>query len=538
MATKDLGKYMVYALYFLFNLLVINGNSDVNAVYLGNTAPASIGQEYSIDSLFIALLSNGDASIDYNLVIDSNKPTTNIILFGQTAQNLTLTDYNGTSIQYRVTEMPEKIVVNAQPSSNIHVTYTTPDFVDKQNRNWTFSFFFDDKFLLKMPTDARIIVMEPQPYLTPTYYQGLWGFGPGDVKVQYVIGPLGTREEAQASILLIEETIEEAKTNYKGIVMTNVTTLVQQTKSLIKEGKYIDAVTYAAKAGGLVKNITSSYTVGQQSISQAETELQNKKDVGYDTSNAEKLLANAKSLFSKGFYNNASSIAKLAISQPIPQHGTSISILTLGIIISIIMGTIAAIFLILKRRTRMFEVKVKNSLSEKSANQLENNAIIDNTETSSSQETNSKSKSGIVSSMPVNMLPSSSPDQAEIKDYLNQVVEEVNNVRTQAFEEKVNGSRIYSSSPSFTPIEKEQMAQQVTQMKMKKPYLRLEDKELLDFLVEKNGSAFESELRTKFVLPRTSLWRLVKRLEREDLIDIRKIGGQNMISFKLQKTNN
>ena len=529
---------MVLALYFLLNLLVIDGNSDVNAVYLGNTAPASIGQEYSIDSLFIALLSNGDASIDYNLVIDSNKSTTNITLFGQTAQNLTLTDYNGTSIQYRVTERPEKIVVNAQPSSNIHVTYTTPDFVDKQNRNWTFSFFFDDKFLLKMPTDARIIVMEPQPYLTPTYDQGLWGFGPGDVKVQYVIGPLGTREEAQASILLIEEAIEEAKTNYKGIVMTNITTLVQQTKSLMKEGKYSEAVTYAAKAGGLVKNITSSYTVGQQSISQAEAELQNKKDVGYDTSNAEKLLANAKALFSKGFYNNASSISKLVISQPILQQGTSLSILNLGIITSIIMGTIAAIFLILKRRTRMFETKDKNSLSEKDASILENNAIIDNTETSSSQETNSKSKSGIVSSMPVNLLPSSSPDQAEIKDYLNQVVEEVNNVRTQAFEEKVNGSRIYSSSPSITSIEKEQMAQQVAQMKMKKPYLRLEDKELLDFLVEKNGSAFESELRTKFVLPRTSLWRLVKRLEREDLIDIRKIGGQNMISLKLQKTNN
>jgi uncharacterized membrane protein len=138
--------------------------------------------------------------------------------------------------------------------------------------------------------------------------------------------------------------------------------------------------------------------------------------------------------------------------------------------------------------------------------------------------------------MPVNMSPIPRPeqDQDEIKDYLNQVVKEVNNVRIRGYEEKEIGSFSLQSSVSN---EKEQIARQVAQMKMNKPYLRLEDKELLDFLVEKNGSAFESELRTKFILPRTSLWRLVKRLEREDLLDVRKIGGQNMISLKFNNTN-
>ena len=226
MATKDFGKYLVIALYMFFNLIVVDGNSDLYAVSPDNSIQTDMNDEYSIDSLFIALLSNGDASIDYNLVIDSKKPTANITLFGKTVQNLTLTDYNGTSIQYFTTERAEKIIVDTESSANIHVTYTTPDFVDKQNRNWTFSFFFNDRFLLKMPTEARIIVMEPQPYLTPTYEQDLWGFGPGDVEVKYVIGPLGTREEAQAAIRFIEETIEETKTNSKGILMTNITSLI------------------------------------------------------------------------------------------------------------------------------------------------------------------------------------------------------------------------------------------------------------------------------------------------------------------------
>jgi uncharacterized membrane protein len=536
MTTSDIGKYMVFALYLLFNLLVINGNSNVNAVYPGTVSSASLGNEYSIDSMFIALLSNGDASIDYNLVIESNSATANITLFGQTVQNLTLTDYNGTSVQYHVTEIPEKIVVNTQPSSNIHVTYTTPDFVDKQNRNWTFSFSFDDKFLIKLPEEARIIAMEPQPYLTPTNEQGLWGFGPGNVKIQYVIGPLGTREEAQASILLVEESIDVAKKDYKGIVMNNVSNLVKQTKSLFNEGKYLKAVTNAERARTIVENNTNRYVVGQQAISQAETELQNKREVGYDTLAAERTLANAKSFFSQGYYDNASSFAKLAISQPIPNQNSVLSI-HFGIVIGIIFGIILAILFILKRRTRFSnKITVGNTLAEENVNQQGLNTTNSDSGAKSLTSGDINTKSGIASSMPVNMSPIPRPeqDQDEIKDYLNQVVKEVNNVRIRAYEEKEIGSFSLQSSVSN---EKEQIARQVAQMKMNKPYLRLEDKELLDFLVEKNGSAFESELRTKFILPRTSLWRLVKRLEREDLLDVRKIGGQNMISLKFNNTN-
>jgi uncharacterized membrane protein len=52
------------------------------------------------------------------------------------------------------------------------------------------------------------------------------------------------------------------------------------------------------------------------------------------------------------------------------------------------------------------------------------------------------------------------------------------------------------------------------------------------YLAEKDGAAFESELRNKFLLPKTTIWRLVKRLEREGLIEIRKAGGQNLIKLR------
>jgi uncharacterized membrane protein len=318
--------------------------------------------------------------------------------------------------------------------------------------------------------------------------------------------------------------------------MNNVSNLVKQTKSLFNEGKYLKAVTNAERARTIVENNTNRYVVGQQAISQAETELQNKREVGYDTLAAERTLANAKSFFSQGYYDNASSFAKLAISQPIPNQNSVLSI-HFGIVIGIIFGIILAILFILKRRTRFSnKITVGNTLAEENVNQQGLNTTNSDSGAKSLTSGDINTKSGIASSMPVNMSPIPRPeqDQDEIKDYLNQVVKEVNNVRIRGYEEKEIGSFSLQSSVSN---EKEQIARQVAQMKMNKPYLRLEDKELLDFLVEKNGSAFESELRTKFILPRTSLWRLVKRLEREDLLDVRKIGGQNMISLKFNNTN-
>ena len=70
---------------------------------------------------------------------------------------------------------------------------------------------------------------------------------------------------------------------------------------------------------------------------------------------------------------------------------------------------------------------------------------------------------------------------------------------------------------------------------MQRPYLRLEDQQVLKYLEEKEGAAFESEIRNKFQLPKTTIWRLVKRLEREDLVEVRKTAGQNLIKLRFEE---
>lgn len=65
-----------------------------------------------------------------------------------------------------------------------------------------------------------------------------------------------------------------------------------------------------------------------------------------------------------------------------------------------------------------------------------------------------------------------------------------------------------------------------------KPELRQEDREIVAFISEKGGRVFESELRKKFLLPRTTTWRAVKRLEREGVVEIEKVDQQNLIKLQ------
>ena len=62
--------------------------------------------------------------------------------------------------------------------------------------------------------------------------------------------------------------------------------------------------------------------------------------------------------------------------------------------------------------------------------------------------------------------------------------------------------------------------------------LREDDKEIVNFLSASGGQAYESELRKKFLQPRTTMWRAVKRLERQGIIEIEKKDLQNIVRLK------
>ena len=62
--------------------------------------------------------------------------------------------------------------------------------------------------------------------------------------------------------------------------------------------------------------------------------------------------------------------------------------------------------------------------------------------------------------------------------------------------------------------------------------LRLEDREVIKFLAGSNGEAFASEIRDRFDLPRSSAWRLIRRLEGLEIIEETKVGNQSLIRLQ------
>jgi uncharacterized membrane protein len=65
------------------------------------------------------------------------------------------------------------------------------------------------------------------------------------------------------------------------------------------------------------------------------------------------------------------------------------------------------------------------------------------------------------------------------------------------------------------------------------PRLNQEEKDVILFLAENDGKVFESQIRERFPgIPRTSLWRLVKRLEKLEIIKVKKVGLENQVELR------
>ncbi|MEM1550378.1 MAG: hypothetical protein QXX56_02305 [Candidatus Bathyarchaeia archaeon] len=63
--------------------------------------------------------------------------------------------------------------------------------------------------------------------------------------------------------------------------------------------------------------------------------------------------------------------------------------------------------------------------------------------------------------------------------------------------------------------------------------LNEEEMEVIRYIRERGGRVLEAELRERFPhIPRTSMWRLIRRLEKRGIVQVRKVGLQNVVELK------
>jgi len=86
-------------------------------------------------------------------------------------------------------------------------------------------------------------------------------------------------------------------------------------------------------------------------------------------------------------------------------------------------------------------------------------------------------------------------------------------------------TKIKEEKPKNEPVDPQRIFDYV-------PDMREDDKKIVRFISENGGQVFESELRKKFLQPRTTMWRAVKRLERLGVIEINKKDMQNLVILK------
>lgn len=63
-------------------------------------------------------------------------------------------------------------------------------------------------------------------------------------------------------------------------------------------------------------------------------------------------------------------------------------------------------------------------------------------------------------------------------------------------------------------------------------HLRTDDREVIRYIYEKGGGVFASELRKHFDLPKSSAWRMIRRLEKEGVVETRTVGRETYVQLR------
>jgi uncharacterized membrane protein len=311
--------------------------------------------------------------------------------------------------------------------------------------------------------------------------QGLLTFHPGHIQISYVIGYLGTEAQSNASIESAVTAIKDAKDRYPGIILADAQNLLQQALISKASKKYSDAEKFSTVANDLTVNITRGYVASQNAIGAGQLQVRKAAEIGHDTSAARALLSQADNEFSKGHYN----LVKGLVDEAIISIGNNASnSFPVYAILGVIAVATTVVVIVLRKKIKLKRLR----------GGVEHDSLSGTLSDISSDSRPPPQPSSL-------LAKSSAPTQEE------------------------------AGLPAPT-AEQTALSRTVSRILAENPHLRPEDQGVLLYLAEKDGAAFESELRNRFLLPKTTIWRLVKRLEREGLIEIRKAGGQNLIKLR------
>ncbi|MDW0185792.1 MAG: hypothetical protein QOK76_11090, partial [Nitrososphaeraceae archaeon] len=450
----------IFALLIVSILLIFFSGTNFNKVHSQ--------VQYQVNSIFIGILSNGDSIVQYDLRLKTNASEITLPLMGGNINEILVRNYLSKYLVYSFNSSTNEIKINTQNESQVRVTYQTPDLVNKQEREWSFLIDSAFPFTVKLPNDAVVTNLgEQSPSLIRKLGgQNLLSFDKGKISIDYVIGYAGTREQAIISINSAELDLTKAASEHNGINLDEVKRIIQAAKIALNQSNFIDAERLANNASDISSIITASFETSKDMISNATAKIENVQGTNIDTAQASDFISKSNIEFSQGNYPKALEYATLAINSldNTKQEILSLNTSTFAFILLIPIAASVGIYMFKRYR-------------RKNISQLQSSATIKEAQLNSDL----------------------SPDTSRENNFIEQ--------ESSTKEHKNNDNSIQSDLHKLIP-------DIITQ----KRNFKSEEKEILFYLSDNEGAAFEGEIRNRFILPKTSLWRLIKRLEREDMI--------------------
>jgi hypothetical protein len=419
-------------------------------------------------------------------------------------------------VEFNSGEMPNEIVLNRPNASNLKISYTTSDFLSKDRREWIFSLNSTISLSVKLPPDSILTDPGENPSIVLVGDQQILTYKPGNIRFVYVIGTLGTEEQANIVITAAESTIVQINNNHPGIVLTSARDLLQRAIDARDDRRFTEAERLADQANDAAIATGREYDAAQEALANAEAQINSAAAGGSGLDNAitMQILEQANNEFAIGNYTEARNSAQDAVTalgdKPTQSEiPLTVMITAIAVAAVAVAGGIGAIVFFRKRRRskQVSELHKANDLPKANTNNI-------------------GSRAGAV------FRPTHSVAPVEPKQDIVQVEEQEE--MAQSVEEATTSIPPMPRTISDSPIDSSILSHIVGNILVERPHLRPEDQEVLKFLAEKEGAAFESEIRSKFQIPKTTIWRLVKRLEREELVEIRKAGGQNLIKLRFE----
>lgn len=446
------------------------------------TRSAYAQQGYTPDSLFIVLYSDGTALVEYDVLIDDRlADEITVQVFGDTRTYPVVTDLEDIPITFRTGSQRNELVVVPAGADYIRMVYYTQDLVGKQGARWTFNIDSPVGFSVKMPEESVALEHTPVPTYTQLGSQTLLTFPAGNTTLTYTVGFLDDETAANNAITLADRQIDDAIMNNPGMILPAAQELLARAIAAKDAGQFIDAQDLAAQAIDSVDAAVEDFADAIAARNDARAKITEAQAQNRDTSGANALFEQSTQQFEAGDYGNAADSAEDAVRAI---GGAQQNVWPYGIGAVVAGGAAGAFYVIRKRQGPRRQ------------------AILADPDPDTASEPVHWPQPAPPESRPPNMLP---PETAA----------------------KLAGI-------PESQLDRELLSGIVHRIIEERPHLRQEDRDVLVYLAQSEGAAFESEVRTKFQLPKTTVWRLVKRLEREELVEIRKAGGQNLIKLRFE----